>query len=432
MEDAKATLRRLGLCGFAGSLMFAMAGCSAGRVPLTPVAGAQNAPAPSYHAGQVDSLKPLSFHTIYTFSGGSDGGFPFYGDLLFAEGRFYGTTRNGGNGCGVVFSLKPNAKFTDFEETTLYAFQASGDACGPLNGLIVAGNGLYGVAGGGTSSNCRGPCGAVYMVPLAGGRDQVLYSFTGGSDGEYPSGALTRVGSNLYGTTAFGGQFGQGAVFRVPIAGGSESVLYSFAGGSDAANPTGRLIYSRGRLYGTTEGPGGGANGCTPSFGSGCGTVFSVPLGGGTDTILHTFTGGADGAGPRAGVTLIGGNLVGTTQTGGPADAGTVFSIPRDGGTTSILHSFSIADGRWPGAVVRDHKGDLYGATTAGGGYDLGTVFRLPLAGGSESVLYSFHGGSDDGDPSTGVIEVNGSLYGATGGVGYGYGTVFQIKYPDR
>jgi uncharacterized repeat protein (TIGR03803 family) len=410
MEEALATLRRLGFRGFIGPLVLALAGCSAGRTPLAPVAGVQNAAAASSHAVHVDTLKHPSFHTIYIFSGGSDGGVPVYGDLVFAEGRFYGTSSFGGNGCGTVFSLKPNARFTDFEETTLYAFQASGDACRPLNDLIVFGSSLYGASLGGGSTCSSGGCGTVFRVPLVGGRDQLLYSFTGGADGSAPLGPLTRVDGNLYGTTVQGGQFGRGTVFRVPVAGGSESVLYSFAGGSDAANPRGRLVYSRGKFYGTTAGT------SDPRFCGSCGTVFSVPLGGGADSILYAFKGGADGANPAAGVTLVDGNLVGTTFNGGSADQGTVFSLPRNGGADSILYSFSGPDGSGPEAAVRDYNGNLYGTTYFGGAYNIGTIFRVPLDGGSESILHTFRGGGDGGYPSSGVIEVNGSLYGASAG----------------
>jgi uncharacterized repeat protein (TIGR03803 family) len=432
VDSATASWRQFGSRWVIGWLVLAEVGCSAGRT-LAPFVGLRNTAARSPQTARADTLREPRLHTIYTFHGGSTGYYPAAGDLVFANGRFYGTTEHGGNGCGVVFSLKPNAKFTDFEETTLYAFRASGDACFPLNGLVVAGARLYGASsGGGNSSNCQSGCGAVFSLPLAGGSDQVLYSFTGGSDGRYPNGPLTLVGSSLYGVTFEGGLpsigSGRGTVFSVPVAGGSASILHSFAGGSDGAFSSGSLTYSSGKIYGTTSS--GGAAACT----GGCGTVFSVPLGGGADSILYAFKGGADGAAPVAGLTLVGHNLLGTTSGGNdPGYHGTVFTIPQNGGTDSILYSFTgYSDGSYPEAGVRVYKGDLYGTTMSGGAYGLGTVFRLPLAGGSESVLHSFSGGADQGAPLAGVIEANGSLYGTTPGVSFGYGTVFQLKNPDR
>jgi uncharacterized repeat protein (TIGR03803 family) len=151
------------------------------------------------------------------------------------------------------------------------------------------------------------------------GNETVLYSFTGGSDGGYPlAGVIRDSKGNLYGTTNGGGASGAGVVFKVDTF-GNETVLYSFTGGSDGGYPLWVVLVrdSAGNLYGTTNG--GGA--------SGAGVVFKVNAAG-NETVLHSFTGGADGGNPYAGV-ILGpeGNLYGTTAFGGETNAGVVFEI---------------------------------------------------------------------------------------------------------
>jgi uncharacterized repeat protein (TIGR03803 family) len=152
------------------------------------------------------------------------------------------------------------------------------------------------------------------------GKETVLYSFTCGADGQYPNdfGYLVRdVAGNLYGTTWGGGAYGGGTVFKV-AKNGEETVLYSFTGGADGGNPWAGLIQdAQGNFYGTAWG--GGAYGG--------GTVFKVD-GSGTETVLYSFTGGADGAGPYAPLMQDAkGNLYGTTSGGGAYDYGTVFEL---------------------------------------------------------------------------------------------------------
>jgi uncharacterized repeat protein (TIGR03803 family) len=174
----------------------------------------------------------------------------------------------------------------------------------------------------------------------------------------------------------------------------SESVLYSFVGGSDGSGPMAGLIVDRsGVLYGTTRY--GGGSGCTSN--EGCGTVFSLTpptVAGGvwSEAVLHSFLSGADGASPMAGL-LAGksGVLYGTTESGGASNAGTVFELtppatPGGAWTENILYSFSGGiDGSQPVAALIAESGTLYGTTEAGGAAGLGTVFALTppaIAGG--------------------------------------------------
>ena len=230
---------------------------------------------------------------------------------------------------------------------------------------------------------------------------KVIYSFTGGQDGQYPYAGLTiDQAGNLYGTTVDGGARGWGTVFKLSHKGATWllSPLYSFAGGSDGANPYARAVVGPdGRLYGTTNAQGNA--GCFQ--GSGCGTVFNLrpppracttALCPWTETVLYRFTGGGDG--------------------GNPAGADLAF----------------------------DGSGHVYGTTLYGGlqacpgPMSCGVVYALtPESGGwTESVLYSFTGGSDGGNPGGGLIfNQAGSLYGVTSQFGpTGQGTVYQLTHP--
>lgn len=264
----------------------------------------------------------------------------------------------------------------------------------------------------------------------------VLYSFTGGADGAYPMAGLVQdAQGNLYGTTNGGGAYGAGTVFKIDPT-GKESVVYTFKGSPDGANPwAGVVLDSQGNLYGTTWG--GGT--------SGAGTVFKVDPSG-NETLLHSFTNIPDGASPRAGVVLDAqGNLYGTTSGGGgPEGYGTVFKVDPSG-NESVLHSFDdpypSSDGIWPfSGLVADGQGNFFGTTEWGGAKGRGTVYVVDSIG-NETVLYSFgttKGNGPDGDaPYGGLVLDNGYLLGTTyyGGI-HNKGVAFFIMayggYPEE
>lgn len=266
----------------------------------------------------------------------------------------------------------------------------------------------------------------------------VLYTFSGATDGYGPYASLVfdSVG-NLYGTTVIGGTSNAGAVFRLTPSstGWQESVLYSFTGGNDGANPWSSLVLdAAGNLYGTTY------------FGGkhGYGTVFSLSPSstGWSLTVLHAFTGSFDGGNPHAGVILdAAGNVYGTTYFGGRGN-GVVFELSRaNGWKENVLHMFTgLNDGGYPGdSLIFDPAGNLYGTTTAGGLIHDGVVFRLsPTSSGTwkEAVLHAFKGGNDGSVPwGRLALDSAGNLYGTTlnGGSasacsGMGCGTVFRLK----
>jgi uncharacterized repeat protein (TIGR03803 family) len=295
------------------------------------------------------------------------------------------------------------------------------------------------------------------FISLAGAQvATTLYSFTASS----PHGGLVidnGAGGQpvLYGTSETNGSLNSGTVFSLTppaSAGGpwTETVLYTFTGGSDGGQPVAGVVASGGPrgqtvLYGTTY------NGGTSNEG----TVFSLtapvsPHGSWTEEVLYSFTGGSDGGGPTAGVTIgKDGVLYGTTEYNGagvPDTVGVVFSLTppaSQGGawTETVLHSFNGSDGEYPYAGVSiGGDGTLYGTTAGSGTTPHGTVYSLtpPAAPGGSWMLKTLHhfaptGVRFDGrNPYAGVtIGPGGVLYGTTfeGGTANN-GTVYSVTPP--
>jgi len=333
-------------------------------------------------------------------------------------------------------------------EAPIYNFLGgTTDGSLPVGGLVAdkAGN-LYGTTGsGGPFTDCSPfgqTCGVVFeLSPKNGGWvEAVLYTFTGGEDGGEPLAGLA-IDSNgdLYGTTAIGGTYGYGTVFLLSKGRGgwSESVLYSFRGGSDGAYPQAAPTLSGGVVYGTTYAGGG-----YPCLGapSGCGTVYQLEKGnnGWTETVLYQFTNSSDGAFPYASVLVDrNGNLYGATTQGGylngncaPYGCGNVYQLKRGGAgwTLNSLYNFSYnSDGSAPiGGLLDGPNNTLYGTTSGGGSGFAGTVFQLAFAKGkwNFSVLYSFSG-SDGSSPEGTLVGKGKSLFGTTYSGGSGSGCFF-------
>jgi uncharacterized repeat protein (TIGR03803 family) len=357
---------------------------------------------------------------LHSFMGMPDGNGPHGRLVRDSKGNFYGTTVAGGSNYGVVFKLTSTGK-----EKVFYSFTGTPDGENSYAGLIrdAAGN-FYGTTLGGGNAPCSYEknigCGTVFKLDSAS-TETVLHSFAGPPDGYAPRGGLIRdAQGNLYGTTSFGGAYGNnGTVFKLDSA-GTETVLHSFTGSLDGAYPLADLIRdAQGNLYGTTDL--GGV--------SGYGSVFKLDSTGSL-TVLHSFAGGADGANPSSGmINDPQGNLYGTTYAGGVYSYGTVFKLTPTGVET-VLYSFAgNPDGSNPsGGLVRDAQGNLYGTTSFGGAYYYGTVFKL-TPNRTETVLYSFTSGNDGGLPYAPLIrDKQGNLYGTTNvGGTYNYGTVFEV-----
>jgi uncharacterized repeat protein (TIGR03803 family) len=257
----------------------------------------------------------------------------------------------------------------------------------------------------------------------AAGVPQIIYNFAGGSDGEYIDSDLVIDGAgNLYGTSVQGGDFSSGTVFQLtPSNGGwTHTVLYSFTGGAHGGEPyKGVTVDSQGNLYGTTVAGGGG------SCEGGCGVAYKLTNHGGvwTQTVIHAFTGGADGSGPGTGLTLgRHGALYGMTPTGGANGLGVVFKlIPMRNGAwvLKVIHAFTGGNDGAGGSAGRLllYKGSFYGVTTTGGANGLGVVFNLthPIGGWQFTTLYAFKGQPDAGFPYGALApDSHGHLYGTT------------------
>ncbi len=369
---------------------------------------------------------------LYAFPHLIDGATPDAGVILDAAGNLYGTTYGAGAvNLGTVYSVHAAGAFT-----VLHSFSID-DGHHPMGGVIrdAAGN-LYGSAQkGDVDGSAAG--GAVYMLDTTG-HETVLFNFQHPAQGVRPLGSLLRdAQGNLYGTTYGGGKGAGGVVYKLSPA-GQQTVLYSFTGGADGGKPYAGVVRdAAGNLYGTTSGGGTGINTCYLSNGvpgGGCGVVFKLDPAG-NETVLYTFTGGADGGNPYGGVVQdAAGNLYGTTANGGSfancfTGCGVIFKVDSSGHET-VLYTFTGgADGAAPWAgVSRDSVGNLYGTTQYGGTSELGVVFMLDPAG-NESVLHSFTGGADGSYPVAGVVRDSaGNLYGTTSAGGkQGDGVVFKL-----
>ena len=359
------------------------------------------------------------FVLIHSFSGKWDGSYPAAGLIIDTAGNLYGTTSSGASFLsGSVFKVSPWGKVT-----TLHAFDGFGEGGQPRADLIQDPQGnLYGTASVGGANFY----GTIFKLDNSG-KFSMLHAFAAKpTDVVVPAAGLALDASgNLYGTAVTGGGHAQGGVFRFGIK-GWQKVLYSFQLSPDGSAPYGQLLRdSHGNLFGTTIG-GGTAN---------CGTVFKLDRTG-AETVVFNFPCATAGQSPMAGLIQdSAGNLYGTTYgtTGiyAPFYYGTIFKIDTNG-VESVLYSFTGgADGGNPvGKLLMDPNGNLYGTTFAGGDSNDGVVFKVDGTG-QYTVLHSFSGADGAGPQSTLVSGANGTLYGTTtSGGAYNQGTVFKIMNP--
>jgi uncharacterized repeat protein (TIGR03803 family) len=367
--------------------------------------------------------------------------------LLDSAGNIYGTTGSGGHcsyyhqGCGTAFKLTPSGKLV-----WVHIFNGV-DGMGP-NGLLVdkAGN-FYGttVDGGFITSDCPAGCGVVFKLDRLGKKETVLYKFKTNKTGHTPEALLVADSAgNLYGTTIWGGIQNNGVMFKVSQT-GKETVLYTFKGGTDGGEDRPGVIWGKsGYLYGIA---GFGAD----DFG----LLFQIDARTDTYNVLFNFDGNPAGFNSVL-LEDAAGNLYGTTKQGGNSGCGGTgcgavgkLTPHSDGSwTASTLYIFCsldhCADGEYPelGPLVRDAAGNLYGTTYFGGAAQCdgvnegcGVVFKLDPSG-KETILHTFTGRADGAFPGVGLtMDSSGNLYGTTVGGGdlncepkyYGCGVVFKI-----
>jgi uncharacterized repeat protein (TIGR03803 family) len=264
-------------------------------------------------------------------------------------------------------------------------------------------------------------------------KETAVYSFAGGNDGGFPQGGLVANSKGeMFGVTTSDGSGHNGVIFKVGRNHGAwtEAPLYTFTGGADGGVPqAGLVIDSSGNLYGTTY-----------QGGSGYGVVFELSPGKkktGDYKVLWTFSGGNDGGAPSGKLSLdSNGNLYGTATQGGTGVVGTVFELsPSKNGkvwSESVLYNFTgNNDGGEPmGNVLLGNDGNLYGTTAGYGQYNYGVVYKLTPSNGtwSQTVLHAFKGSTDGEVPRDGLIQDgSGTLYGTTAGFDNAYGNVFSL-----
>ena len=415
--------------------------------------------------GQAQTLTSLhQFRGL--IDGNTDGAMAQVGLTADSAGNLYGATTAGGMlgtncnglGCGTVFKVEHDGSGWIFRP--LYRFPGGANGFVPLSRVTVAPDGsLYGTTIAGGQGTCDASdnlgCGVVFHLqpPPSICRsfsclwtETVIYKFTGGADGGYPSGDLVLDAAGVLYGVAGGGHYdnnicylGCGVVYKLTHANGTwtESVLYTFQGGTDGGTARGGVILdTTGNLYGVTSA--GGDPNCTVGEGFGCGTVYelSPSQSGWTLNTLHTFEGGADGYWPIGGLAFGGAFAIfGTTEYGGNPGGGTIFQLTNQGGGWAFSTIYGLPGstsgvGGPQGTLAVTPSGTLYGASLANGAIGIGYIFKLTPSNGSWTFtdLHDFVG-REGSLPYDGlVVDASGNVYGTASADGMlDDGAVFEI-----
>ncbi len=289
---------------------------------------------PTSVATPTSQPSPEVYGVVYSFKGRSDGANPV-GGVIESQGSLYGTTYAAGGpgcngaGCGTVFAVGLTGG-----EKTLYRFKGNLDGANPTSSLLSVDKILFGTTQSGGGSACGTGCGTVFSISPSGS-ERILYSFAGGTDGANPEAGLLNVRGELYGTTEYGGnaacQGGCGTVFKVARSSGKETVVYRFRGGKDGFHPVSPLIYVNGDFYGTTQSGGfvsSSSNHACVYYAPGCGTVFKVSSSGRERVVARffwSFSNPNGGATPTAPLVYANDRFYGTTILGGTDGNATMF-----------------------------------------------------------------------------------------------------------
>ncbi len=345
-----------------------------GRIYGTTVSGGTHQDGVVYRLVHEDGGWILS--PLHTFQGPPDGSSPYSRVIFGPDGVLYGTTFEGGSADdGTVFSLQPPATacktaLCPWLETVVYSFTGGADGGEPYYGDLTfdqAGN-IYGTTYfGGSSGN-----GVVFKLTRSGSgwTESVLWNFTGGSDGGAPyAGVIFDSSGNLYGTTSYGGSSYNGTVYELSPtqSGWSETTLYSLTQNDNGIGAPGVIMDARGDLFGMTGQEAGAAYELTPQNGS-----WSFRL-------LQTFSGEYPGPLAAPTLDSHGNLYGPLPTGGPPGANGEIFKLTPSGNTWiyTPFFDFDVNDGALPiGSVTFDASGNMYGTTEAGG-RDWGTVWEI-------------------------------------------------------
>jgi uncharacterized repeat protein (TIGR03803 family) len=369
------------------------------------------------------------FNIIHHFTGKEDGGSPS-GVAIDKAGSLYGAAQSGGSGNGTVFKLFEAG--SSWLLNPLYTFAGAANGSAPGGVILSQNGGLYGAALGGLQ-NCKGGyCGLIFdlrPMPTAcrtsscAWAEHPLYQFAGPTDASGGGALVADHAGNLYGVSASGGAQQQGAVFQLTpsLAGWTESILYSFTGGADGAAPTDVIVGNDGNLYGAAGL--GGANGS--------GVVFqlSPSAGGWTETVLYDLPAIIyPPSNPHSLVQDNAGNLFGEYQ----------YWDDYYYGYNGIVFMLSSSNGKWAYTELRrgdqdqdlflnlimDTAGNLWGAgggvAGCAGSYGHGYIFELTQANGGwqYSTPMVFQGNVTFPASGALALDAQGNLYGTTGSCG--------------
>lgn len=382
--------------------------------------------------GTIFKVTPAGvFTTLVNFTGvaGSFPGATAIGGLIEGgAGMLYGVTSAGGaGGLGTLFSCSTTGTFTSFGSFTGTTGLILGSA--PRGPLVFGSDGqLYGTANAGGASSS----GTVFKCTTAGVFTHLVIftGATGAALGSSINGGLVLDPSDntFIGTSGGGGLNSAGSVFRFNPANNQVTTVMSFMGAPTMSRP---VLGSNGKLYGATLAGGGVFN---------HGMVYSMPQGGAP--VVHQVlvpTSGSSAWAPRGGlVEGLDGSFYGTTQAGGTAtnNNGALIKLTSDG-VFSTIASFTGTTGTVLGSaptsqMLVDAGGQLWGTTSTGGSSGVGTVFRATTAGTVTSLVsFTNTTAPNYGSAVTSALmkHSDGNYYGVTGlgGSAGSNGTVFKI-----
>lgn len=315
----------------------------------------------AHNFGTIFVMTPTGGYTNLWDFDGVTGEYPTGGLTLASDGTFYGVAPRGGAfNSGTVFRFTPPSSVT-----VLHDFDGS-DGWNPQSPPVQGPDGnLYGMTVSGNG----------YGISLANG------SFTALSQGE-PNGVYAPLylasDGNFYGASSLGGTYNLGTVFRMSPPNGAINVIYNFSGGTDGSKPVSPVVqFSNGYLYGTTP---------ETQIGN-PGVIYRVTLSGKFQNV-HSFSPlgsgstNADGASPQAGLLVASdGYMYGVTSAGGTYGFGTIYQY-KPGSPFTKLFDLSAVPGALLGInyatnLTQHTNGSFYGVTSELGSEGGGNFYAL-------------------------------------------------------
>ena len=397
------------------------------------------------------------------------------GRLVEYGGKLYGIAsyNEGGVGNGAVFSIDTSGN----NFTIVHDFDGPYDLDGtgriPKGTLVVSNDRLWGT----TFRGGREDQGVIFSIDLKTGAAKKISEFVDGN-GSLPNGNLLEYEDQLWGLASDGG-LGEGVIYKIDPVTESVQVVHKFFG-TDGRTPVGGLTAHNGRLWGITKSnieshqtnyvpiarggiifsfdpnnPGDirteyefeNQTGSSPD---GSLYVHNNQLWGTTDKGAYADEGGiyhfdpnttiyteAHRFGPVASssseVLQVGNKLYGLGRAGGAYPYGSIFSVSLDGKQAKLLHLFDEENGSHPVGKLVLANNELWGVTQQGGAEHAGVIFRIDTSAANYTVVHHFSPDTEGSYSESGLVLLNGKLWGTTQESGTGnsnvqhWGTIFAI-----